>query len=242
MTISLIFCLIVVALLVGCVFALVAVIRRMQTLQTEMAERVEQLSQMNSKLRAARHDALNQMQIVYGMAELGEYDELKEFLEPIYRDMLKTSKALKTAIPAVNALIMAKSAEAESAHINFYPEIKSNLRGIAMTDWELCRILGNLIDNAFRAVGEDNVEAADKEVVLDITESRDSYVIEVSNPGKGISEEVRSRMFLPGFTTKKEDGHGMGLYIVSKLAQKYGGSVECSAENEKTRFMVNIPK
>lgn len=40
MTISLIFCLIVVALLVGCVFALVAVIRRMQTLQTEMAERV----------------------------------------------------------------------------------------------------------------------------------------------------------------------------------------------------------
>ena len=240
MEISLIFCLIVVALLVGCVIALVAVIRRMQMFQTEMEERVDQLSQMNAKLRASRHDALNQMQIVYGMAELGEYDELKEFLQPIYKDILKTSKALKTSIPAVNALIMAKSAEAEGAQISFCPEIKSSLKGIAMTDWELCRILGNLIDNAFRAVSDEGLSR--REVLLDITETRDSYIIEVSDTGKGVPEAVRSRLFLPGFTTKKDEGHGMGLYIVSKLSAKYGGNASCTVADGRTNFTVNIPK
>lgn len=240
MKISLVFCLIVVVLLVGCVIALVAVIRKMQIVQVEMTERAEQLSQMNMKLRAARHDALNQMQIVYGMAELGEYDELKEFLEPIYKDILRTSKALKTSIPAVNALIMAKSAEAESAKINFYPEIKSNLKEIALKDWELCRILGNLIDNAFRAVSEEGLSKRD--VLLDITETKESYLIEVSDTGNGISEGIRGKMFLPGFTTKKDDGHGMGLYIVSKLVTKYGGSIDCNQIDGRTSFKVGIPK
>lgn len=240
MKISIIFCIIVVALLAGCVAALVMVIRRMQKVQVEMTERVEQLSQMNMKLRAARHDALNQMQIVYGMAELGEYDELKEFLEPLYRDILRTSKALKTSIPAVNALIMAKSTEAESSQINFYPEIKSNLKGIVMTDWELCRVLGNLLDNAFRAVSEDGI--SEREVYLDITETKECYKIEVSDTGKGVPEAIRGRIFLPGFTTKKDDGHGMGLYIVSKLAAKYDGNAECVRENGRTCFKVNIPK
>lgn len=240
MEISLIFCLIVVVLLVGCVIALVAVIRRMQKVQVEMTERAEQLSQMNMKLRAARHDALNQMQIVYGMAELGEYDELKEFLEPIYNDILRTSKALKTSIPAVNALIMAKSAEAEGAKISFCPEIKSNLKGIVMTDWELCRILGNLIDNAFRAVSDDG--PSKREVLLDITEDKENYIIEVSDTGNGIPEAIRNKLFLPGFTTKKDDGHGMGLYIVSKLSSKYGGYARCDRTDGRTSFTVNIPK
>ena len=85
MTISLIFCLIVVAILVGCVIILVRTVKRMQSEREFLEDRIEQMTIMNNKLRAGRHDYLNNMQIVYGMVELGEYDELYEFLKQIGR-------------------------------------------------------------------------------------------------------------------------------------------------------------
>lgn len=246
MTKSLIFCLAVVVLLAGCLAALVVVIRQMQKLQAELIERIEELSEMNAKLRAGRHDSLNQMQIVYGMLELGEYDELKDFLEPVYQDLLKTGKALKTSIPAVNALLMAKSAEAESLHIDFYLEVKSNLKEMPMSDWELCRVLGNLLDNAFRAV-KDEAKSTDglaerNKVYVDITEAKDCYLLTVADSGKGIPDSIRGRLFMQGFTTKKEPGHGMGLYIVSRLVAKYKGSIEYQNANGRTEFIVSLPK
>ena len=53
------------------------------------------------------------------MMELEEYDELKTYLAPIYKGMMKTGKALKTKNPAVNALLRAKMEEAESKGIDF---------------------------------------------------------------------------------------------------------------------------
>ena len=151
---SLIFCLVIALLLVSCVIALVAVLKRTQNMQSEMEERINQLVELNNRLRANRHDYLNNMQIVYGMVELGEYEELREYLEPMYKDIMKTSKALKTAVPALNALLMAKMSEAEDREIDFYLEVKSSLKEFDISDWELCRILSNLIDNALRAVSE----------------------------------------------------------------------------------------
>lgn len=39
------------------------------------------------------------------MMELEEYEDLHHYLEPVYKDMLKTGKALKTSKPAINALL-----------------------------------------------------------------------------------------------------------------------------------------
>lgn len=240
MTTNLFFAFCNVLMLVGCVAALLLAIRKNQDRQKAMEERIQQLVEMNSRLRATRHDYLNNMQIVYGMLELNEYEELRSFLEPMYKDIMKTSKALKTSSPAVNALLMAKMSEADKKNIDFYIEVKSNLKELSISDWELCRALSNLIDNAFRAAEES--DNAEKKVFVDINEDTDNYIFMIADNGIGIPENIKNNIFKSGFTTKNEEGHGMGLYIVSKIVAKNHGQIELKNDNSGTCFSVTFSK
>ena len=69
-------------------------------------------------------------------------------------------------------------------------------------------------------------------------------VLEYSDDGKGMAEEVRRRMFEPFFTTRRgEGGSGLGMHIVWNLAhQVLGGSIACeSSPGEGARFTLRMP-
>lgn len=80
--------------------------------QSEMLEDAyTQLEDLNGTLRAQRHDFKNHMQVVYGLIGMGEYKEAQAYIERVYGDIQLVSSALKTASPAVNALLAAKAAD-----------------------------------------------------------------------------------------------------------------------------------
>ena len=76
-------------------------------------ETVSQMADLNTALRAQRHDFLNHLQVVYSLIEMGEHQEANQYIEQVYGDIQSVSKALKTACAPVNALLRAKMAEAE---------------------------------------------------------------------------------------------------------------------------------
>jgi signal transduction histidine kinase len=47
----------------------------------------------------------------------------------------------------------------------------------------------------------------------------------VADQGKGIPDEVKARVFDEGFTFGETGNTGLGLYIVKKTMERYGGSV-----------------
>ena len=239
MNISLYFCLIVVVILMLCLIWIFLLYGKLRRRYDSLLESCGQMQKLNSELKSQRHDYLNHMQVVYGMAELEEYEELRGYLEPIYRDMMKIGKAIRTSVPAINALLMAKMGEAETAHIDFYVEVKSDLRNLRIEPWELCKVLSNLIDNAVTALSE---KEADRKVMLEISEDREHYLFSVSDNGVPIPEDGQAAIFRPGFTTKKESGHGMGLYIVSNVLRRNGGSIQLKSDREETVFMVKLRK
>lgn len=194
---------------------------------------------MNRELRTQRHDYLNHLQVVYGLMELEEYEELHNYLYPVYKDMMKTGKALKTSKPAVNALLMAKLNEAEARDIDFCIEVKSDLKNLDVEDWELCRVISNLIDNGITALGEMEKE---KVIHIDITESKEAYILSVANNGPQIPDSMLSSMFKAGITTKKGEGHGMGLYIVTAIVNRYQGKIQVTSDEKQTVFTVEFPK
>ena len=53
---------------------------------------------------------------------------------------------------------------------------------------------------------------------------------------------MKKNLFLPGVTTKKEDGHGMGLYIADKIIREAGGKLQFTSTEESTVFHIMIPK
>ena len=52
--------------------------------------------------------------------------------------------------------------------------------------------------------------------------------IDVQDTGVGLTDEVKTGLFQPFFTTRP-DGHGLGLWISLGLLERYGGGI--SAEN-----------
>lgn len=202
-------------------------------------ESMENLEKLNSRLREQRHDYLNQMQIVYGLLELEEYEDAREYLRPVFKDIMKVNKALKTSQPAVNALLQAKMEMAEKQGIDFYLDVGTRLNDLAMEPWELCKVLGNLIDNGMAAVSELEGE---RRISLDIRESGSGYCFVIRNNGPAIPEQHQKLIFNQGFTTRGEEGHGMGLFIVAAVLKEAGGRVEFVSSEEETAFTVTVPR
>lgn len=239
MKISFVLCLSVMIALAICMMMLLKMLIRLKSNYDALMESYRNLEELNSTLRAQRHDYLNHLQVVYGMMELNEYEDLHNYLEPVYKDMLKTGKALKTLKPAINALLKAKIGEAEGKDIDVYVEVKSDLKELHVADWEICKVLSNLIDNAMTALDGQNGE---KRIEIDVTETKEEYIFTVSNNGPMIPETVQDYIFKQGFTTKLEEGHGMGLYIVQNVLKENAGSISLTSDENVTSFVVRIKK
>lgn len=206
---------------------------------TDIQETIKNLENLNAVLKEQRHDYLNHVQVIYGLMELGEYEEAKKYMEPVHNDLIKVGKALKTAHPAINALLQAKMQKGERENIGVHVEVKSNLKDIPMEAWELCKVLSNIIDNQITALEQ---RESIRKLYIDIGENERSYIFAISNNGPMIQEDILPQLFVQGFSTKEGDNCGMGLYIVKRIVDRVEGSIQVKSTVEKTCFTVVLPK
>ncbi len=101
------------------------------------------------------------------------------------------------------------------------------------------RALANLVDNAAEAVQKAMVQEIQISTMLVAT--RDAVEITVADTGHGVTQELKERLFLPYFSTKKR-GTGLGLAIVSRIIEDHRGSIRVE-ENRPVgaRFVVELP-
>jgi two-component system nitrogen regulation sensor histidine kinase NtrY len=101
------------------------------------------------------------------------------------------------------------------------------------------RALANLVDNAAEAMQGALVREIQISTLL--VGSRDAVEIAVADTGHGVTQELKERLFLPYFSTKKR-GTGLGLAIVSRIIEDHHGSIRVE-ENRPigTRFVMELP-
>lgn len=96
-------------------------------------------------------------------------------------------------------------------------------------DREQClRVFNNILKNAVQALEE----TADAKITISAEEKELTVRVMVHDNGIGISEELKSRIFSPNFTTKST-GSGLGLAMVKNILQGFGGSVSFESEEGK---------
>lgn len=200
---------------------------------------LEQMNGLNNTLRAQRHDYLNHLQVVYGLMELEQYDDATEYIEKVYSDIQQVNSVLRTAIPAVNAILQAKQQMCLSRGIEMTVDARTNLAGIPVEDWELCRIFGNIIDNAINAMSD--MEGS-KRLTIELREDIRGYGFIISNNGPPIPETDLPHIFEAGFTRSRHKGDGMGLAICRKILAKYGGKMTVSSDESRTSFSAFVTK
>lgn len=206
---------------------------------SNLIDTIKYLEGLNKTLRGQRHDYLNHIQVIYSLMELEEFDEARKYIEPVYKDIMRVSKALKTSKPAVNALLQAKLQMAEKNEIEMELEIKSDLKSLNMEPWDFCRVIGNIIDNAIFAL---KLKPNNRYIFVEFSEDLESIRINISNNGDSIPKEIIDNIFKEGFTTKGDKGDGMGLAIVKEIVESFSGKIEVSSSKERTYFEVILPK
>ncbi len=102
---------------------------------------------------------------------------------------------------------------------------------------QLSRVFNNLIKN-----GKQAIEHEQGLVLVKMTVEGDLAKVMISDNGKGIPEEIGSRIFEPRFSTKSS-GMGLGLAIVKKIVEGAEGRIYFESEVGKgTRFFVELPR
>lgn len=193
-------------------------------LQHELAE-----SQAGTDtLRAQVHEFRNRMHAIGGMAELGQTAELGQFVQTVVDSLDARLAEVSGSVedPAVAALLVAKLSRADELGVDFSLAAGARLRHHdPVLSADLVTVVGNLVDNAFEAVGRGG------EVVMDVEDDGERIEIEVRDSGAGIAAGDVERVFEPGFTTKTGadvKGHGFGLALTRMACARHGGAVTVS--------------
>lgn len=101
-------------------------------------------------------------------------------------------------------------------------------------------VFNNLFINAVQGMENEGGSLSVK-ISAGEEEEKDFVKIEVTDTGKGISEENLPMIFEPYFSTK-ETGTGLGLAIVKKIVDVHNGTIDVESKlDEGTKFTVKLP-
>jgi hypothetical protein len=115
----------------------------------------------------------------------------------------------------------------------------TNLPQVMADSDAMKRAIANLVDNAAEAVQASAVKEI--EISTSLVPDHDLVEICVSDSGPGVTQDLKERLFLPYFSTKKR-GTGLGLAIVSRIIEDHHGSIRVE-ENKPAgaRFIIELP-
>jgi nitrogen fixation/metabolism regulation signal transduction histidine kinase len=123
--------------------------------------------------------------------------------------------------------------------IGLHKVLASDLPRVMADSEAIKRAVANLVDNAAEALHGSLVREI--EISTTLVASRDAVEITVADTGHGVTRELKERLFLPYFSTKKR-GTGLGLAIVSRIVEDHHGSIRVEENHPVgTRFIVELP-
>jgi signal transduction histidine kinase len=126
----------------------------------------------------------------------------------------------------------------EITHIEIVFDNQVNGEASVMGDWEqTLRAFGNLIKNAVQAIPEEQAGI----IKIAVQQVDDTYLVSIKDNGKGISDDIKGRIFTPNFTTKS-GGTGLGLAMVKSIIENMQGTITFeSTAGTGTVFIVKLP-
>jgi nitrogen fixation/metabolism regulation signal transduction histidine kinase len=105
---------------------------------------------------------------------------------------------------------------------------------LLMDPEQIRRAIGNLLKNAIEATESG-------EIRLSARRAMHRVFIEVIDPGRGVPDADKDKLFLPYFSTKGR-GTGLGLAIVHRIVRDHDGQIHVHDNQPRgTRFEIELP-
>jgi DNA-binding NarL/FixJ family response regulator len=216
-------------------------------LQLEIAKRAEveeDLRTGRERLKILnkiiRHDLANDFSVINSALNIYRATDDSAMLDEIHKRVMKSLATInnyrkyEAFIDSDSELPEVEVSKFLDILPNDFPDVKFSISG-------KCKVFG---DDALLSVFKNIVTNADKhgkatEIAVKISSERNVCTINFMNNGIKIPDNVKDRIFDEGFYHGKSGHTGIGLHIVKKTIEGYGGTIILK-ENEPKRVVFEI--
>lgn len=229
-------------------------ITELKKTQNALRESKRRIELMNEKLRVVggltRHDSRNKLSIIEGNLHLARKGLTSDSKTLIYLSRIEsnidqiteifnfTSLYEQIGLEKLDYIDLEKTIGAASSILSESPAIKINIdcHGLnILADSLLIQLFFNLIDNSLK-----HGKTISKLRTYYLIEKNGTLKIIYEDNGVGIPYSEKQNIFKEGFST--DEGTGYGLYLIKKLTEVYGWTIEETGEPGKgAQFTIKIP-
>ena len=205
--------------------------RRVAAYQNKLLKNeVDEVHNIYLTMRGWRHDYHNHMQSVKAYLAMNNLAEARAYLDALEQDLEDINLLFNTRNINADAVLNAKISLAvkKGIKVDYKAVVPKTL---AVSDIDLCVVIGNLIDNAVEAC--EKVAPEHQFIRLYIGILQKQLYLSVSN---ATCETVRK--FDEQYISSKRGNHGHGLKRINKIVDKYGGFI--NRKNEPGVFVTEI--
>ncbi len=214
--------------------ALTAAARFSRRIRTE-AERnyFAEINRRYDESRKLRHDITNHLLAISRLIDSGNIEDARKYISEVTERADLAAQPVRTGSEVLDALLFSKSGQAAQNCVSLEFDMSASVAGYGISDYDLCTILGNILDNAIEAA---SVLPGELRVIrITIGKQMDMLYISCENNFSGELQRRGDRLL----TTKSNPiSHGYGIPRVTEAAGKYGGTVRINAANG--RFLIEI--
>lgn len=198
--------------------------------QRVLMQQYDEIKQMYLDMRGWRHDYHSHIQSIKAYLALGQLPQAQAYLEELDADLSHVEQYIRSGHLMVDAILNSKLSLAEKALIRV--DCTAQLpEQLALSDVDLCVLLGNLLDNAIEACEQIEPDARFLRVYM--TVHKKQLYLSVQNAAKEILN-FNERHYI----TSKRGHHGLGMLRVKLLVDKYEGYL--NLQNEPGIFAAEV--
>lgn len=174
-----------------------------------------------------RHDMKNHLISLSAFAEREEWSKLKKYLSQIYHAGMIDEQDIETGNHVVNAIVNAKRLIARQKDIKFDCSINIS-KPLAIDEYDLCIIWGNILDNALEAA---DIAEQERHIHVQAETVKKNLIICIKNSVK------------PGMLPEKFgiQNWGTGLRNVNKIVQKENGIMDIELKDTVFEISIMLP-
>ena len=189
--------------------------------EEEIKNHQEHLALINQILR---HDLTNDLVVIQSALNLYNNSPEDELLEEISSrtkksiELINSMRELETFISRHRELQIHDMRDTIDEVIKNHPSIDFDIKGKArvMADDSIASVIDNIIRNAV-------IHGKADKITITTGKERDMCEVRIADNGTGIPDDIKKKIFEEGFKYGDTGHTGIGLYIVEKAMESYGG-------------------
>lgn len=201
------------------------------------AEYFKNIEKSIEDIRETKHDMLNHVTAMDGLLSDQNYDGLSSYFDDMRGHLKKITEAFLTEDRALGNIIYHKMQSMQANNIVFTHSIMATDTSF-VSQYDLCSIVGNLLDNSIEACCKLPDDAGCRYIDLTMKQQAKMLIITVSNSYNGKYTQKSSTEFV---SSKHGLGHGIGLRHIQRIISKYSGHIQFSPTDSVFAVKVFLP-